>query len=258
MTDDYRTIPLTRGKVAKVDPEDFKWLSLYKWHCMASGGYAARRHRKRSEGDKKLVRMHNEIMQPPPGMEVDHKNGDPLDNRRSNLRICTRVENCRNGPRRRGSSSIYKGVGLGYKGYRVFIKGPEGYLFLDGFESEIVAACAYDHYARKLHGEFARTNFPYDAERDAEAQRAIASLRRRVKTSQHVGVTILHDGRATARVKTVSGWVHIGTFPTEHEAVAARQKVLSGEVAAGAFLYWSLTVRSSLSELPAPKARSLS
>ena len=91
-----KLILLTRGLSAVVDDEDYDKLMLSKWQSVLSlyGGivYAHR-------GDsirKRSVTMHQQIMNTPKGMHTDHINGNGLDNRRSNLRIVTPGENCRN------------------------------------------------------------------------------------------------------------------------------------------------------------------
>ena len=105
-----KRIPLTQGKFALVDDEDFEALSQFKWrakHCpdgrrpeKSSKWYACRteiRKRGPKAGKKKEVYMHRFLMDAPRGKVVDHLNGDGLDNRRANLRICTQKENLANG-----------------------------------------------------------------------------------------------------------------------------------------------------------------
>lgn len=107
------TIALTRGAVALVDPTDVEALARHSWQ-LTSNGYAVRivRYGPRSEGRKAAVLMHRQLMglQPGDGLEVDHINGNKLDNRRGNLRIATRSENELNKPKRAGTSSRYKNV----------------------------------------------------------------------------------------------------------------------------------------------------
>ena len=81
-----REIPLTRGKAAIVDDEDYESLSLHHWSCSKTG-YAMRGFR---EGGKMVyLKMHHAILgKPLQGYVVDHINGDRLDNRRCNLRLC--------------------------------------------------------------------------------------------------------------------------------------------------------------------------
>lgn len=80
-----KEIILSNGKIAIVDNEDFKRLNKYKWSFVQ--GYAFRNtHRNRKNG---TVRMHREILKAPMGTDVDHKNGNRLDNRKENIRVCT-------------------------------------------------------------------------------------------------------------------------------------------------------------------------
>lgn len=83
------SIPLTQGRVVLVDDEDYEWLSERKWHAHKSSThwYAA------CWIKGKMIRMHRLITDAPDGLVVDHINGDTLDNRRCNLRICTTREN---------------------------------------------------------------------------------------------------------------------------------------------------------------------
>lgn len=84
-----KVIKTTKGQSVKVDDADFDWLNEYKWFAH-SGGYAATKTNGRS------VLMHRLIMNTPEGMDTDHINRDKSDNRRLNLRVCTRAENLKN------------------------------------------------------------------------------------------------------------------------------------------------------------------
>ena len=108
------------------------------------------------------VRMHREIMNAPAGLLVDHKNRNPLDNRRANLRLATHSQNMQNrGKFRSNATSQFIGVCLVKKTgkWKAQIKHQKKYIFLGEFDSEIDAAKAYDAAAIKYHGEFARLNF---------------------------------------------------------------------------------------------------
>lgn len=92
-------------------------------------------------------------------MHVDHANGDPLDNRRSNLRICTAYENNKNRKRNSKSSTKYKGVNIHkYGRYKATIKCDKVEYFLGTFDAQEDAAYAYNEAAKRLHGEFALLN----------------------------------------------------------------------------------------------------
>ncbi len=86
-------IPLSKDQNAIIDEEDFELVSKYKWHA------SLKRQRfvaANTPWKKTIIYMHRLIMNAPTGMVVDHINGDSLDNRKSNLRICTNGENSRN------------------------------------------------------------------------------------------------------------------------------------------------------------------
>lgn len=153
-----KEIPLTKGKVAIVDDSDYERVAQYKWH-LHSGGYAARKDW--SSGKPVHVYMHRYLMNVPKGVEVDHINGDRLDNRRSiNLRRATRKLNARNGKGMPETQSQFKGISL-YDGYyhaRVMLDGQQ--MYFGRFKSERAAAKVYDYAAMMLHQDFARLNFP--------------------------------------------------------------------------------------------------
>jgi hypothetical protein len=149
-------IPLTRGAVAIVDREDYEELSRYKWFLRTIRGhsYAARR----SKG--KTILMHRVLMQPPAGMVVDHIDGNGLNNRRSNLRVCTQGQNgCNSRPRRNRTG--FRGVqerGPGKYGAGVKYKGKRYWAGV--YDDPIEAAKARDNLARQLHGPYAWLNLP--------------------------------------------------------------------------------------------------
>jgi hypothetical protein len=154
-----RFIPLTQGLYATVDASDYGWLSRHNWCAKKDGNtyYAMRRH------NGKIVYMHQEIMLPAEGYTVDHISGHGGDNRRSNLRICTRSENMRNRRKcTRRCTSKYKGVSRNRKtGQCIARIGYKGeHIHLGTFETDLEAARAYDRAAVKFHGKYARLNFP--------------------------------------------------------------------------------------------------
>ncbi len=154
-------IPLTDGKVAIVDNEDFEFLSQWKWRFHK--GYADRNFNY-AGGKRKCMLMHRVIAMTPDGMETDHINGNKLDNRRCNLRVCYRSENRFNQGKYNGDHhSQYKGV-TWHKTWRKWqaqIRIDGKTKFLGKFDSEIAAALAFNEIAKQYHGEFAKLNEVY-------------------------------------------------------------------------------------------------
>ena len=161
-----KTIPLSRGLFAIVDDDDFEKINHHKWYAYQNptgSFYAVRSVR---TPIRRTIYMHREILGAPEGVEVDHKYGNTLDNRKEVIRLATTSQNHWNMRRRavyakRPVSSSFKGVcwhkRLGRWQVRVGYKNKR--LFVGQFQSEKDAALAYDRKARELFGEFARTNF---------------------------------------------------------------------------------------------------
>jgi len=155
-----RSIALSRGRFVWVDEQDFAIVSKHSWHCYTNNRVNYARSGK--------IRMHRLILRPPDGMVIDHIDGDGLNNRRSNLRICTPAENSAN--RSIASKHGFKGVSfkaqrkrnpwqaaLKFRGQRVS---------LGSYPTKEDAARAYDKGALAAWGDFARLNFPDEALRD--------------------------------------------------------------------------------------------
>ena len=154
-----KEITLTKGKVALVDDEDFEHLSGRKWTTLKAPGtfYAYRK-----DSNRKSILMHREIIDPPRGMQTDHKDRDGLNNQRNNLRICTQAQNNAN-TRHLGRRNT-----TGFRGVfyfeernkwvaRISIKNKPHHLGI--FTDKESAALAYDNAARKHFGEFASLNY---------------------------------------------------------------------------------------------------
>lgn len=158
-------IRLSRGKVALVDDSDFEVLSQWNW-TFDGHGYAHRMGRK-SEGimSRCRISMHRQIMGVvDPNIEVDHVNHNTLDNRRVNLRACSRSLNMGNQRLCKDSSSGYKGVSFlrkylnRNKPWRAKIQVRKVEVSLGYFSTKEQAALAYNEAAKQHFGEFAHLN----------------------------------------------------------------------------------------------------
>jgi hypothetical protein len=158
----FRHIPLTKGKFAVVDPDDFETLSKCKWHVTKNGNTFYAKRNAPTRKNTTPIYMHRCIIKVPPGYVVDHINHNGLDNRKANLRPATRAQNNRHSKKRRNTRSKYKGVSF-YSREKCFvakITTDGNTVTLGYFKDEVEAAKAYDRAAIKYHKEFAYLNFP--------------------------------------------------------------------------------------------------
>ena len=180
--------PKYGDQIAIIDEDDWPIVSKYKWwakftHYKGSNKVYVKAHIKDPEGrrvprkdrpgctrpKRKLVSLHRLLMSPPDNMQVDHINGNGLDNRRENLRVCTNAQNNANKPPQKNSKSGFKGVHQtsknrwrAYIGSNMVREGTDKPVMrcLGYYSSKQDAARAYDREAIKKYGEFAYTNFP--------------------------------------------------------------------------------------------------
>jgi hypothetical protein len=160
---DTLDIKLTKGFACKVDKEDYEYLSQFKWRY--HNGYASRNEVTWCPLAKKTVKtkqitLHRLIIACPDGMTVDHINGDKLDNRKSNLRICNHQQNCWNRPLQNNSTTGSRGVSYHKKmgKWMVYLTYNGKRKHLGYFSSLEEATARYDEEASKHYGEYARLN----------------------------------------------------------------------------------------------------
>lgn len=161
-------IPLTKGYEAIIDADDYEKVSQFKWHTVfkRAGGkpYAnTSMHISGSSENRKKrnITMHRFIIPTPSNLQIDHINGDTLDNRKENLRQVTNSQNHMNiGKMKKQCSSKYKGVSLrkGTGKWRSLIKRNGKAIELGLFSTELEAAKAYNDAAIEFHGTFAKLN----------------------------------------------------------------------------------------------------
>jgi AP2 domain-containing protein len=152
-------VPLTKGLVAIVDEADMPLISAIAWKAEDHAGcrYAAYNEYIGNYRQRKVY-MHRLIIGAGKNQRVDHRNGNGLDNRRSNLRIATVGQNAAN--RAAYSKTGYKGVHVKPSGnFHASISKDKRTIYLGTFPTPEEAARAYDVAAISLHGEFARLNF---------------------------------------------------------------------------------------------------
>jgi hypothetical protein len=145
-----KQIELTQGKVTLIDDEDYEKVHQFKW-SVDGGGYAAnRKHRA----------LHRFIMNAPKGMEVDHIDGDLLNNQKSNLRLCTHAQNMMNQKLPITNTSGYKGTcyNKANKQWRAYISSGNKQIHIGYYKTKELAAIAYNIKAMTLFGDFAKLN----------------------------------------------------------------------------------------------------
>jgi len=147
-----KKIELNKGKFVLVDDSDFGQIDEFHWHAellMKSHWYAF------TSINGKSISMHRLLMNPSKGQEIDHINGNGLDNRQENLRICSHLENMRNRKLHKNNKSGVKGVYRSDNKWRVQIRVNKKAIEIGQFLNLEDARIARNLAARKYFGKFA-------------------------------------------------------------------------------------------------------
>lgn len=168
---DVKAIYLGKGQYTIVDSDDIERLVTKKWWVRYNhAGYPYAKSNTSTgpydeHGRKRTsLAMHRFIMNAPSGMQVDHINHNSLDNRKTNLRICTHAQNRMNSKKKSGTLSKYKGVQKNYHKWTAHIKHGQKQFYLGSFPTEEIAAMVYNNKAQELFGDFANLNIIEDVE----------------------------------------------------------------------------------------------
>lgn len=155
-----KEIQLTQGKVALVDDADYLYLNQFKWHIYKQNRNNFYARTVIYQNKKRIGIVMHRLLLKCEGKIIDHISGDGLDNRRSNIRCCTKSENPLNRRININNNSGYKGVSWFkvVKKWRAQIQYKKIVYHLGTYEKRIDAAKAYNEAAIKFHGEFAKLN----------------------------------------------------------------------------------------------------
>ncbi len=155
-----KKIVLSQRRYALVDNSDFDYLNQWKWYAIkCNKSFYAVRNSKWKNGKHYPIKMHRLIMNTPKGKQVDHKDGNGLNNQRSNLRNCTARQNSMNRRKHSNSSSKFKGVTKVAGKWKARISFKNKLIHIGNFYTQEEAAKEYDKKAKELHKEFALLNF---------------------------------------------------------------------------------------------------
>lgn len=218
------------GNYAVVDDEDYEFLNQWKWCAQvkrnASKLYVSPIRNLRVSGIKQNVKMSRQILGATyPEIIVDHIDGNPLNNQKSNLRLCLAADNVKNARKsKKGASSKYRGVRW-FKPHgkwvaKITVNKLE--IFIGYFDSEVEAALAYNLAATKHHGEFASLNTitEEDYVRELLRKHNIAPTQRQLEI-----LAEMQKGEELVFEKGAGWW--LGTARIHGRTIVALQRLMS-------------------------------
>ena len=145
-------IKLPSGHIVLVDDEDCELVSQFNWNVKDNGYVRATK--------KPHILIHRLILNAKKGELIDHIDRNPLNNQKSNIRLCNGSQNNMNTVKKQGCASKYKGVIWNKKSnkWEAKVKKDRKWYYIGLFNNEDEAGLAYNKKAKELHGEFARLN----------------------------------------------------------------------------------------------------
>lgn len=210
------------GKRAIVDDEDYEWLKQWHWSINAYG-YAYHLDYSNGKHNSKFFLMHRLILNAPKGKQVDHIDGNRLNNTRGNIRIATRKQNLLNRGKTIKNKSGFKGVywdsrqkrwnaNLNYNGKSIYL----------GCSKHVLeAAYIVNKAISKHHKKFAHLN-KFTPEQEKELKEWLKN--KKTQTSKHRGVSWNEQRKQWhSYININKKRTHLGYFKTEKEAIRARQ-----------------------------------
>lgn len=156
----YYIIHFRNGGSFLVDASDFPLVSEHTWF-KGKRGYPVMKTSRKSAGGMKTITLHRFLLKPNDGFDVDHISGNKMDNRRSNLRICTHQQNMFNQKIRNTNTSGYYGVSCmkSCGRYEAYIHHNGKKIYLGLYATAEEAAKVRDKEALRLFGKYAQLNF---------------------------------------------------------------------------------------------------
>jgi hypothetical protein len=169
LSDGSIAVALSNGAIVFIDACDVPILNQWRLSVPAKSVFASVMGRSASV----KIQLSRLLTNPFQAQVVDHINGDPLDNRRSNLRVCTPLENARNIRLSRASATGFKGVSeLKWGKFRAYAMREGKQYHLGVHDTAVGAAHAYDAFARQHFGRFACLNFPRSGEQSVHRRKS--------------------------------------------------------------------------------------